>query len=164
MTENRLQEMRSHAEASMSLDHACFTTAHGLELINEIDRLKAELAEWAEHKCEFGQSIEVGKLLAENQSLKIRKDGAYLERNKCVVLIANMALALGYNAGRAEHDPNDKEWEDDWRTVVYIDLPSGQISWHFHDSQFDLVAGLPIYDGVWDGHSTELKYQRVLTW
>jgi hypothetical protein len=65
-------------------------------------------------------------------------------------------------AGRAKHDPNDKEWEDDWRNVVYIDLPAGQVSWHFHDSHSQLLNDLGIYTRSWDGHSTDEKYKRVL--
>jgi hypothetical protein len=100
---------------------------------------------------------------AEIDRLRAKKDNAYFERNKCVTLIAKMALALGFKAGIAQHDPDDKDWEDDWRTVIYIDLPSGQVSWHFHDSHIHLLDGLPIYDGSWDGHSTEIKYERVLS-
>lgn len=106
---------------------------------------------------------QIEELKAEIDRLRERKDGAYLERNKCVVLIAKMAIALGFKSGKALHDPHDKNWEDDWRSVVYIDLPSGQISWHFHDSNKDLLSDLPPYEGLWDGHSTDLKYQRVLT-
>ncbi|MEN3308914.1 MAG: hypothetical protein V7603_5116 [Micromonosporaceae bacterium] len=34
--------------------------------------------------------------------------------------------------------------------VVYLDLPTGQVSWH-----------LPAYSRTWDGHTTVEKYQRV---
>lgn len=94
--------------------------------------------------------------------LRTRKDGAYTERNKCVALIAKMATALGLKVGLAQHDPNDKSWDEEWRTIIFIDLPSGQVSWHFHDSHKWLLEGLPIYEGIWDGHSTDVKYERVL--
>lgn len=91
-----------------------------------------------------------------------QKDNAYAERNKCVVLIARMAIALGLNAGLGRHDEEDKNWEDDWRNIVFIDLPSGQVSWHIHDSDLPMFEFLPAYEGEWDGHTTEAKYQRVL--
>jgi len=61
------------------------------------------------------------------------------------------------------HPEEDLTWENDWRWVVYIDLPSGQASWHIHDSEIVLFKGVPFFkDRKWDGHTTEDKYQRVL--
>lgn len=94
------------------------------------------------------------------QELEEQKNGAYSERNKCVALIAKMAVSLGIKAGVREHPLEDTRWENDWRTVVFIDLPTGQVSWHFHDSEQHLLGGLPRYIGQWDGHSTEEKYRR----
>lgn len=86
-------------------------------------------------------------------------DLAYAERNRCVALVARMALALGLKAGVRRHEGGD--WEDDWRTVLFIDLPTGQVSWHFHDSELELLEGLPPYEGAWDGHDTPTKYERA---
>lgn len=95
------------------------------------------------------------------QELGRQKDAAYAERNKLVALAAKMAIALGFRAGLGQHDPNDSQWDADWRTIVYIDLPEGQCSWHIHDSERVLFESLPIYEGQWDGHSTEEKYERI---
>lgn len=88
-----------------------------------------------------------------------RKDGAYLERNRCVALIARMALASGWRAGIAR--TAIEGWSADWHGCVYVDLPTGQVSWHYHDSQAHLFADLPAYTGAWDGHDTPEKYRRV---
>lgn len=88
-------------------------------------------------------------------------DIAYRERNRCVALIARMALQLGLRVGVRKHPADDKGWEPDWRTVVFIDLPTGQVSWHFHDSERGLLEGLPPYPERWDGHDTPTKYERV---
>ncbi len=85
---------------------------------------------------------------------------AYHERNLCVALIARMALASGLHAGTKQHPAEDASWEDDWRTILLIDLPTGQVSWHFHDSELELLEGLPGYQGQWDGHDTPTKYER----
>jgi hypothetical protein len=53
------------------------------------------------------------------------------------------------------------EWSDDWHGCVYITLPTGQVSWHFHDSQAHLFAGLQTGTETWDGHDTPEKYRRV---
>lgn len=95
----------------------------------------------------------------ECERLRETKDGAYLERNRCVALIARMALAMGLRAGLAR--TAIEGWSEDWHGCVYIDLPTGQCSWHFHDSQAHLFDGLPTYAGKWDGHTTPEKYGRV---
>jgi hypothetical protein len=96
---------------------------------------------------------------AQLDQVREQKNGAYLERNRCVALIARMALALGQRAGVAR--TAIEGWSEDWHGCVYIDLPAGQASWHYHDSQASLFDGLPAYKGAWDGHSTPEKYERV---
>lgn len=87
------------------------------------------------------------------------KDAAYLERNRCVALLVRMALVLGLRAGLAR--TAIEGWSAEWHGCVYIDLPTGQVSWHYHDSQAHLFAGLPAYAAPWDGHDTPEKYRRV---
>lgn len=87
------------------------------------------------------------------------KDGAYTERNQCVALIARMALSAAMKAGIAK--TAIEGWSEDWHSCVYIDLPTGQVSWHYHDSHAWMFAGLPAYQGKWDGHDTPEKYRRV---
>lgn len=88
------------------------------------------------------------------------KDSAYAERNRLLCGFCALALLAGFNAYRAQHVGAD--WEDDWRTIIFIDLPTGQVSWHIHDSERDLFRFLPEAANQWDGHDTEEKYQRVL--
>jgi hypothetical protein len=83
-----------------------------------------------------------------------RKDAAYEERNKVVA-----ALSRVFPSGIAR--TAIEGWSDDWHGCVYIDLPTGQVSWHFHDSQAHLFAGLPAYTKPWDGHDTPEKYRRL---
>ena len=90
------------------------------------------------------------------------RDSVYKERDMCVALIARMAVALGYKAGLGLHPSDDDTWDDEWRNIVYVDLPSGQISWHIHEDELEHFQSLGQYDGDWDGHSTEEKYRRVL--
>jgi hypothetical protein len=90
------------------------------------------------------------------------QDEVYAERDRCVALIARLAHALGFRVGLGEHPAEDTTWEADWRTIVFVDLPSGQISWHIRAHERAWFEGLPPYAGKWDGHSTEEKYRRVL--
>lgn len=104
-------------------------------------------------------TFEVEKLQVQVAQLEAEKNGAYLERNQCVALIARMALHLGRPAGVTKTAIDG--WDPEWYGCVFVDLPTGQASWHFHDSQAHLFAGLPAWFGTWDGHTTPQKYERV---
>lgn len=93
------------------------------------------------------------------KDMEARKDAAYEERNRVVAALAAMALGHGWIAGRAR--TSIPGWSEDWHGCVYIDLPSGQVSWHYHDSHAHLFEFLPTYMGEWDGHDTPEKYRRV---
>lgn len=97
------------------------------------------------------------------------RDAAYTERNRLVAALARLLIsatpnapaATGSIAWLAEHDPSDVGWDPEWRTIVFIDGPTGQLSWHLHDSDVPLFDGLPRGPNCWDGHTTPEKYERV---
>lgn len=86
-------------------------------------------------------------------------DQAYRERNQLAVLLARMALAQGWKAGRHR----DRDAETGWENVVMIDLPTGQVSWHIPIT--DCVAcgfqTLPKYAGRWDGHTKQQAWDSI---
>lgn len=92
--------------------------------------------------------------LAKLKELEDQKDGAYLERNRLVSLLSKV-----FPSGKKK--TAIEGWSEDWHGCVYIDLPTGQASWHYHDSQAWLFDHLPEYQGTWDGHTTEEKYERI---
>lgn len=71
-------------------------------------------------------------------------DTDYVIRYPLVWQALVLALECGY-AGGVRLDPAQPEWP-----VVYLDLPTGQVSWH-----------MPQYGQEFDGHTTEQKYRRV---
>jgi len=81
-------------------------------------------------------------------------DAAYKERNQVVA-----ALAKSYPSGVGKTAIDG--WDEAWHNCVYIDLPTGQASWHYHDRDAYLFEGLPLYAGKWDGHTTPEKYDRL---
>lgn len=81
-------------------------------------------------------------------------DEAYFERNQLVALLARL-FPSGIKKTTIEG------WDPEWHNCVYIDLPTGQASWHYHDRETNLFCGLPPYEGEWDGHTTEEKYERI---
>lgn len=82
------------------------------------------------------------------------RNAAYTERNQVVA-----ALARLFPSGVRPAPDCDGEAEP-WH-IVYINLPTGQASWHYPESDAHLFAGLPPYGGAWDGHATEEKYRRL---
>lgn len=89
------------------------------------------------------------------------RDAAYVERNRLVAALARLLVQRGGKAWLAEHDPNDKDWDPEWRTIVFVECSAGQMTWHLHDSDVPLFDGLPRGPNTWDGHSTPEKYERV---
>lgn len=136
----------------------------------------------------------------EAEELKKQLDAVYKERDLCVALAAHLADAIsreaalqvdGYWAhskqaeletlkeirksyfawlGKHEDKPGE-EWDEDWKNIVFIRIPQGQLSWHIHDSEVSLFnrlfvasgseTGTPDHVEPWDGHTTEEKYERI---
>ena len=89
-------------------------------------------------------------------------DAVYHERDACVALAAILAQFLGLRTWVGQHEPkDDPEWEPEWRNVVFIELPDGQVSWHIHERELPWFAGLPRGTLPWDGHTTDEKYARI---
>lgn len=82
-------------------------------------------------------------------------DAVYTERAQLVA-----ALSKLFPASLEEHDGAD--WDDEWRTVCFIDLPTGQVSWHIAKADLGYFAHLQKGAGrIWDGHDTPEKYKRL---
>lgn len=88
-------------------------------------------------------------------------DAVYDERNRCVAAMSVMAQLLRWPCGLGKHSEQDATWDREWMNIVFIDLPTGQASWHIHDRDLRLFAHLPPYTKQWDGHSTAEKYDRL---
>lgn len=147
-------------DKAMQLDLVLATRTAELERERqESGRLRDELRH--SHDRENDRASMEASIRKTARQLRSQKDGAYAERNRCVALIARLALLLGWRAGVGQHPAEDTAWDADWRTIVFVDLPTGQASWHLHDSHRGLVEGLPAYEGRWDGHSTDEKYRRL---
>lgn len=113
-------------------------------------------------KCGLAGPLDTLRSVDRLRERQTKVGRAYRERNMCVAALAHMAIAHGWRAGLGRHHPDpDPTWEPEWFTVLYIDLPTGQVSWHLHDQEVPLFARLPPYDPSWDGHSTPEKYDRL---
>lgn len=115
------------------------------------DLIKRLRRPWFTNGCEQYQLEAADRI----EQLERERDGAYLERNQLVALLASI-YPSGIKRTAIEG------WHEDWHGCVYIDFPWGQASWHYHESQADLFSHLPPYEGQWDGHSTEAKYTAIV--
>lgn len=70
-------------------------------------------------------------------------DEDYSLRYYLVFMALAVACDIGYPVG-VRIDPDSPLWP-----VVYIELPTGQVSWH-----------MPQHPVSWDGHDTAEKYRR----
>lgn len=110
---------------------------------------------WAlEKRAEAAEGYD--KREARITELTKEKNGAYTERNRVVAL-----LAKAYPSS-LERNPTEIEVKDGWGWIVYIELPSGQVSWHIIDDELPRFSHVKRESGAkWDGHTTEEKYKRV---
>lgn len=80
---------------------------------------------------------------------KTSMDDLYSQRASVVAALARMAIMAGFKAGVGL---DDKEANDiEWRRVLYVDTPAGQVSWHIAPCDQHLLEGIPAYAGKWDG-------------
>ena len=86
------------------------------------------------------------------------RDRAYQERNFLACIVARLVLDAGGVAGRFQ----DESGEAGFRTVVAIDLPTGQATFHMDErderAPWEL---LPAYPHPWDGHTDGAKWERL---
>jgi hypothetical protein len=76
----------------------------------------------------------------------------YRERHHLIAhLAASYPAVMVLNA-----DPDEPDWP-----VIYISLPTGQVSWHIAPRDMDLFRHVPVGSVEWDGHDVVLKYKRL---
>jgi hypothetical protein len=100
---------------------------------------------------EHQTTLEEAEPQSKNESSTLQE--AYMDRNLAVQALASLALSMGLTAGVKE-DPNNHGW-----TLLYIDLPTGQVSWHLPDNE--VVWSFPAYTQDWDQHDLLMKQNRV---
>lgn len=103
------------------------------------------------HTCGAEFDLELGQLhKLPKKKESVGESDAYFDRNQAVLALARLAKAQGLVVGVKE----DPEWP-----ILFIDLPTGQVSWHI--AKKELVGEWPEYSGVWDNHTLEEKRERM---
>jgi hypothetical protein len=112
----------------------------------------AEAIDEHDDECPAGARPEIAKALL--AAYAAGQAAPYSERNHVVALLARL-----FPSGIRNTDIPG--WDAEWHGCVYIDLPSGQISYHYHDSEAHLFDGLPPYTQDWDGHDKAAVHERL---
>lgn len=92
---------------------------------------------------------ELSRLLDDIRIADWQKD--YGRRYTLVIRAMGVAAALGYEVG---FDVDLRVQPPGFPIVAFIELPVyGQLSWH-----------MPVHSKRWDGHSTDVKYARIMNY
>jgi hypothetical protein len=121
--------------------------------VTDVCVLSSRLRTYAGHDSLLTQAA-AAAIQSAGSHVVAAKRKAYEERNMLVAMLARQ-----HPSGRMR--TSIPGWSDDAHWCVYVDLPTGQVSWHFHDHELHLIESLPLYEGKWDGHTTEEKYKRL---
>lgn len=79
-------------------------------------------------------------------------EAVYRERHH---LVAHLAVIYP-SVMMLNADPKEPDWP-----VLFIDLPTGQVSWHIAPADMDLFRHVPVGNAEWDGHDVVEKYNRL---
>lgn len=92
-------------------------------------------------------------------SKEFTADKAYTQR---MIAVCIFAKTSGFNYGIGKDD--NEKWDDEWRNVVYIDTPAGQISYHIAPQDFHIFADFPQYSGKWDGkfNGADIEFAKTI--
>lgn len=83
------------------------------------------------------------------------RERAFYERNQLV-----SALTKLFPSYRSIHMDTENMGKS-WTNIVYVELPTGQASWHIHDDDLVFFEHLQLKANNWDGHTTAEKYNRL---
>lgn len=98
-----------------------------------------------------GCAAVIAGLETDRDSAREQRDGAYRERARLVAFAAACYPAVMLT------DAAEPDWP-----IVFVDTPAGQLSWHVAATDTDLFQHVPsTTEPTWDGHTTEVKYERL---
>jgi hypothetical protein len=146
LTDYDINQIGNHAQQGV------LNPEDATKLIQEIHRMRQYLLDYNSSITKQIDSIEANMLLleAENSRLLMAKSIVYVERDSCIAFLAQLALAKQFRVGTAAD-----------HTIV-VDLPSGQVSWQFHESEAHLFADFPAYEEAVEELTIQETYRRVM--
>ena len=142
-----LSDMQAHEIACSGDENA---VAALMELLEA--RKKIAAAERIIEYADGHPDMCCGQCSREIHEAEARTTAAYQERARMVG-----AFAALFPGGIKPSEDGDDDYY-----LVYLDTPEGQVSWHINKADREFVPSMDIYQGEWDGHTTDEKYGRLL--
>lgn len=139
-----------------------------LLLVTEVERLTRFVRNFSEQVNQKLDELEgdMVRLEKENERLRKVRKSANVERDACVGLIAQMATVLGIPAGIGKYEMieplENGESVTQLQNRVIVELPSGQVSWDYLDSEGHLFEALPHYAGSVENQTLQQNYIKVM--
>lgn len=133
--------MLSLGQLAQLLERDAYAETTRLQLAEGSHKLRGQL-----DVARAERTAALGRVTAAEKAL----NNAYNERAQLVALLAAIYPSTW---------GIDPDWTD-WH-VVYVQLPTGQASWHISPSDRELFAHVSGPAGDWDGHTTDEKYERI---
>jgi hypothetical protein len=137
-------------------------------LYSEVERLTKFVKNFSDGVNRKLDDLEANmvRLDEENERLRTMCRSSNLERDACVGLLAKMAKTLGLSVGVGKHEWAELDSTGQQKTFsqnrVVIELPSGQVSWDYLESESHLFDELPQYSGNMEIQSIQDTYLKVM--
>lgn len=115
-------------------------------------------SEESSNKC-VTEAVELWNKRSIGETVPVdRLNESYRQRALVVVKLAHLAQRLKYEVYRKE--PKDGEWG-----ILYIELPEGQVSWHFSDKDAHMIEQFPVdnrdrWNGKYNGRDEQVMLNQ----
>lgn len=137
-------------------------------LLAEVIRLQKFTTEYQKTVLARLDELNECRLLLEEENERLRTvtQSTYFERDACIGLIARLAKTLGLTVGKAQFESieenRDKTNSLQTQRRVIVDLPGGQVSWDYLESEAHLFESLPAYTKIIETQTVQSVYTRVM--
>jgi hypothetical protein len=120
-------------------------------LFAETLRLNMHVSQFTSQVSEKLTALEADMLILEAENARVKNvcESTYFERDACIGLISKMATLMKIPVGIVQNR-------------VVIDLPSGQVSWDFLESEAHLFDRLPQYAHSLREQTVQDLYAKVM--
>jgi hypothetical protein len=167
LSSSQLSEIVKRVEADQAAPYDEAREDRAL-LVAEVDRLNKFLKTFSDRVTEKLDILDADMLNLEKENERLRKmnKSSNIERDACIGLLSKMALLVGLPVGIGKFEVSEEtssgEKQSQLQNRIVIDLPSGQVSWDFLDSESHLFEGLPPYGGVLENQTIQENYSKVM--
>lgn len=167
LSQSQLLEIKKRMDATQPSSAEMIQGDRNL-LYAEVERLTKFVRNFSDGVNRKLDDLEANMLRLEEENERLRTicRSSNLERDACVGLLAKMARKLGLTVGVGKHEWAEKDAEGQEKVYtqnrVIVELPSGQVSWDYLDTESHLFEELPQYPGAVEMQTIQDTYFKVM--